>query len=601
MPQWSRITRMNSRETNRRPHAGESNLRRAVYAVVLAALCAGPVFAMAATASSSFLAELPFLDIAGGARREACYVFAAIAFIAVGALAYLIFGNAARWMERLDGVRPPRFLQTHFDRRGILVTAAIIFICWIPVLIALYPCATTTYDTIDEIYQAFSEPPLWYFSTDTVVDASLIDHHPWFDTIVFGAFAWLGRLVGSVNIGLFCYGVVQTALTALALAAAICCLERLRIPAVLRLIALAFVILMPIYPATADTMQKDSLFSLALLAYALMYLEAFRTRGQALKNLRFLVGFGCVIALCILTKKTGIYAVGLSTIVLVIALKGVRIRALASYAAPAVVCMAILPALLFPALNIAPGGNQEMLGILYQQTITVMKDDPESVTPAQRSAVNKVLDVKSALRDIEPHSIDYVKRWARQNATGDDLRGFLGAWMEIGASHPLEYMQSMAGCFGSLLVPSEGILLNYDVSQKGIEYYSQHDAAIGGSFTLDAKSPEATQVIAQSLYSFYLNVLRRVPVISLLFTMGFYDAWVPLFALIAVLYSRRRRDACALAPILANALFLIVSPTALSRYAICLVFLAVPAIGWALRCLREKADGNVGDKQGRRR
>ena len=566
---------------------GASKTRRAVYALVLSALCTLPVFTMISSSRDAYLASLPCLQIAGDSCRAFGYALATVGFICIAAGSYVIFGKGSAWLDRCDTIRMPKLFGTAFTRKGVLVTAAIIFICWIPVLIALYPCATTTYDTIDELYQAFSEPPLWYFSTDTVVDASLIDHHPWFDTLVFGAFGWLGRSMGSDSLGLFLYGIVQTALTSLMLGAAICYLERLRVPPVLRLCALVIVILFPVFPATADTMQKDSLFSLAFLVYAMMYLEAFRTKGEALKSKRFLIGFAVAAALCILTKKTGVYVTGASALVMLIALRGVRLRALVGFAAPAAICVWLLPAVLFGPLNIAEGGSQEMLGILYQQTTTVLKYDPDSVSDDQREAIDRVLDVEAAVRDHKPHSTDYVKQWARSDAEADDYAAFLSAWAALGASHPELYMQSMAQCFTPLLVPSKSLIVNTNVSQKGVEYYASHAAAIGGEFHLDAESPAGTQAIANALYSFYLYVLRTVPVFSLFCTMGFYDLWIPLAVLAAVLYSRRRRDACALAPIIFSALFLIISPTALARYAICMVFVAIPAIGWAIRCLRE--------------
>ena len=572
--------------SGRQPHTGISKRRCAIYAIVLALLCAAPVFSFIATASDAYLRGLPFLAFFAY-KRPTAYVFAALAFVCIAAGSYLFFSKGAAWLSRCSRIKPPRLLNLHFSRQSILRTALIIYIFWIPVLVVLFPCATTTYDTIDELYQALSDPPIWYFSTDTVVDASIIDHHPWFDTLLFGAFAWLGRSVGSISAGMFLYGLIQTILSALVLAACLCYLERLHVPAVLRIVALAFVILFPIFPATADTMQKDSPFSLAFLAYALMYMEAFRTHGKALTRKKFLIGFALAIALCILTKKTGVYVVGLSTIVLIIALRGVRLRSLLSYALPAIVCLGVLPAILFPALNIAPGGSQEMFGIMYQQTITVLKKDPDSVSDEQRASIERVLDVDAALENYKPYVTDYVKHWAKEDADASDMRSFISTWASLGASHLGLYLQSIASCVSPMMVPSESLLININVSQDGIEYYEQHDAEIGGSFELDVESPPETQVIAIALARFYLMVLRCIPVISLLFTMGLYSTWIPLFALFTALVSRRRRDACALAPIIASALFLLVSPTSLPRYVICMVFVAVPAIGWAIRCLRE--------------
>ena len=562
-------------------------LRQVLYATVIALLCAAPVAGFIRMAPDEFLDTMACLAIAGDHRRMFGYALAAAAFVCIWLLMYVVLAKLPEWMDRWDRWTPPRALGLRFTRRSVLVTAAIIIACWIPAIIMLFPGTTTTYDTINQIYQFFSDAPNWYSATSTVVDASFIDHHPWFDTLIFGGFIWIGRSLGSDAAGLFAYCLIQTLLTALVMSAAVCYLERLKVPPAIRIALLAFVILFPVFPISAMTMQKDSLFSIVFVVYVLMYFELFRTRGAAFKSRRFLIWFAIDIALCILTKKTGVYIVGLSTLVLIIAVKGVRLRSLLTMAAPAAVCMALLPAIVFPALDIMPGGSQEVWGILYQQSVTVLKEAPKSVTDEQRAAIDKIIDVEAAVAAYNPTKTDNVKRQVREDVSTKDKQAYLAVWLDQGLKHPAMYVKSILQCCAPLLVPSTSIGLNTKVGTTGIKYFAEHEAEIGGEFHLDIANPPETQAAAKAAYGFY-GTLCRMPVTSLFCTMGFYDCWIPLIALAVALYSRRRRDMCALAPIIISALILIASPAALSRYAISLIFLAVPAIGWAIYCLRRR-------------
>ena len=232
----------------------------------------------------------------------------------------------------------------------------------------------------DSNYQFLCPAPTWYPATSEAINANFVDHHPVFDSIIYGSFVSLGRMLGSDGLGMLLFGICQSAFTAIAFALTICYLERLGVPPLLRILSVAFVVLYPIIPISADTMQKDSTFAPVFLLYLLCYFELFRTKGAIAESKRFVVGFILVSCLIALTKKPGIYLVVICAIALLIALKHYRKTAAIMLIAPVLICSLILHAIFVPLLDIAPGGKQEVLGILYQQSVTVLREAPDDVS-----------------------------------------------------------------------------------------------------------------------------------------------------------------------------------------------------------------------------
>lgn len=293
--------------------------------------------------------------------------------------------------------KPWRHFALRFDRKSILQASLLVFACWIPWIILQLPC-TMNFDTCNQLFQFMTDGPTYYTTVGYYVDAQYIDHHPVFDTLLYGCFIWIGNLVGSQNAGLFLFSLLQCALTAIALAASCCYLERLNAPKAVRVGAILFVALFPAIPQWATCMVKDSTYSLFFIPYFIMYLEVLRTKGEAWRSRRFLIWFIVVIGLCILSKKTGVHIVTISGLFLLLANRGTWKQGLTVLIAPILVFSLALPAAVYPAIGgVAPGGKQEAIGSLLQQTVTVLRQEGNNVTADERAAIDAVLDTQSAM------------------------------------------------------------------------------------------------------------------------------------------------------------------------------------------------------------
>ena len=100
---------------------------------------------------------------------------------------------------------------------GIVKLGAIIYACWSPLLVLLFP-GVIWWDTRQQLLQYNGLP-------NALSDGVITDHHPVLDTYLYGWFTDLGRALGSVDAGVYAFCLVQAFLTACALA---CCLVLVR-------------------------------------------------------------------------------------------------------------------------------------------------------------------------------------------------------------------------------------------------------------------------------------------------------------------------------------------------------------------------------------
>ena len=117
-------------------------------------------------------------------------------------------------------LRPLRRWALRHEMAAYMLMLAL---CWSPYLIAFYP-GTVCWDLGEMVAQFFGQRPM-----DT--------WHPVFLTWVIGGCVWLGRLVGSDNLGAALYTLIQTELMAFALSGVLRLMRALRLNRAARLAA----------------------------------------------------------------------------------------------------------------------------------------------------------------------------------------------------------------------------------------------------------------------------------------------------------------------------------------------------------------------------
>ncbi|MBQ9003418.1 MAG: hypothetical protein IJ087_16340 [Eggerthellaceae bacterium] len=530
--------------------------------------------------------ELSFL--AQSSHRGLIIAAASGVVLAVAALVcYALLRNAGRLLSWADAKNPLASVPLAFERRSVLVAFAVIFICWIPWMVLQYPVAMNG-DTYNQLYQFQTSSPTLYSTEGTMVDASYVDHHPVFDTLLFGAFLSLGDAVGSQNAGLFAYSVLQCALIAMGLALVCCYLERLGVPKLFRLVSLAFCALFAPLPLWSAVMVKDVINAAVLIYFALLVAEAVRSRGLLFDSKAMVVAYIVLGCLCILTKKSGVLVVGASTVALALYLRS-RWAALAvGLAVPLVVCFALLPALVYPAIGgVALGGKQEAFGFALQQVITAMSEG-DDLTDGEREAVAGVLDIDRAQKRYKPSIADPVKNSALDDAaTGDYLR-FIPAYFSIGLRHPTAYTASVFHIAGTLVTPGRTFTFadTPEQEESWVDTFAKADGK--GELHLSFDKPEPVDSWMKQFSSAWRDLVPKLGPLQLFLSVGFYGGWIPLICLVVCLFNDRRY-AVALVPALAVVAIILVSPASSVRYAMPLAYATPLMLGLMCASLRVRA------------
>ena len=434
--------------------------------------------------------------------------------------------------------------------KSIAGCALLLFACWLPWFLLFRP-GVANWDTINGLKDLLTGTmPIeydWHEGQPTI-SVLLNDHHPVFDTLVYGAFYGLGQLTGSPFLGFAAYTICQMAAGALAFSLMLGAMERLGMPRLLRRAGLVFLALTPWVSLYMINMIKDTIFSIVFAAYFTVYVLIAR-EGCSRKKAAALIALSVLLAL---SKKTGVYIALFANLFLLFG-RDFRKRApgiLASALLPALVIFVLMGRLLFPLLNIYPGGRQEMLGIPMQHLETIRLEHPEWLSGEEKEVIDAVIDQERASQKYQYRMTDGSKDSYNFYAADAEVSAFLKLWISQGLAHPKEYLRVQLLICGGYFAPT-----------VKADLYTQ----IPESPYVDFKSPEETKEIREGAggAAFWL---MDFPGLDLLARLVLYSFWLPLLVFLKALLKKDWKGLQAMMPILVSVGFLLICPYSFYRY-----------------------------------
>ncbi len=468
-------------------------------------------------------------------------------------------GSHAADVSMLDRFIPRR------STKSVLLFAGILLLFWAFWIIAFYP-GSMNYDTYYQITQVYphGDPVsigVWSVPNVPVEGAQFSDHHPLFDTLIYGAFGWVShQLFGTWNVGVFAVAVLQSIGTAIAFSYAFAYLRSIGTPRPLCIGAYVFVCLIPIFGNYASTVLKDMLFSGIYIVWFVFIIEIVRTRGKVLGKRRFLIMSIVLGSLLALTKKTGVYIVVGSMVLFALIYRGSRLRCLLQAAIPGALIWVLLPAVVFPLLNVVPGGKQEIMGTPFQMTARYVSLHENELSDEERQAIDDVLVYDTLADRYSPKWADPVKYAYVQDASRDAWVAYAKTWLVEGLRHPTTYLQAMIAMTTGFVAPGGTVFLEqitWDMENGGNPLLYQPDALAGWR---DA---------ATNLF----NAIAATPVLNIVLWGVTYCLWIPALAFwICVRHAPRWLP--VFIPVLLCIASIMLSPMYDSRYATPLIYTA---------------------------
>ncbi len=422
--------------------------------------------------------------------------------------------------SRLKGIRIFEHIMT--KKHSTLIIALIICAAWAIPLFFLYP-GTFINDTWGQLVEYIS-----YFQGEHI----LTDHHPLFDTFFMGiCIVPLANITGRWNSIIFIYVLIQAFITSLTFACTITYgYRKLDLGAKISGILMLFYCIVPIFPAAVQTVSKDAMHSWGFVLFSLMYIELIRTKGEAIKEKKFLIRFLLVIVYCCLSKKVGFYVVLLSLILCLIFQKNNRKYILIPVVVSLILMKGIMPVLM-DAMDIEPGGKQEMLSLPFQMTACYVKEHGDDVTKEEYEILDKVLTMDTLVERYEPTNADPVKDYY-QKAEDEYYVKYIGVWIKQGLRHPGSYMEATCAMLSGWFSWTE-----YDPLMNS-DWRGQQNTGLIPEWVLERGITEKTASAYQEMF----HNLYNIPLIQIFLSIGFYASLLPAFAVCTVFRKWKNHD-----------------------------------------------------------
>ena len=355
--------------------------------------------------------------------------------IAVGLAAALVALLAFALQQRL-AERPPRGVPHVLTlRRAAVVAGVVMFLCWLPCLLAYWP-GLLTYDIPTQ--------------TDFVFEGSWTTQQPPLHTLIWAIFL---KLEGAAGLhAITWYTLAQMAFLAAAFARMMHFLARRGTCLVIWIIAAVFCALNPVVALFAITPVKDTLLAGVLVLVLVSLAQLIADPRAFTRNPVSCVGLVVGLLVCCLLRENMLVAVAVFAIVAIVAFKGSRKAMALLCGTPLVVALVVIG----PVYSMAgiTAGSSAIASVPIQQVTHVVINHADELSKDELKVVNAVLPVSKLSDSHNPRFADTtVRLFKGRHSDLGGMRDSIIAFMQLWASFIPRYPLDMVDAFLALNVP----------------------------------------------------------------------------------------------------------------------------------------------------
>lgn len=438
--------------------------------------------------------------------------------------------------------------------------AIILFLCWLPVFLAVYP-GFFAYDATDELQE--------------VLTGQYVTRHPLLHVLMLGkTVSGIQKLTGSYNIGIGVYVLVQMAGMAMLLGWTI---QQLRTRAG-RVCGLLFYGLFPVIPMYVLCTSKDMPYTAGMLAVLVLLCRMQRSghsrRGESEvaaadaempKAGHFPLSTASLPALAFALLVMAVFRSN-GVIVLVLFLPILFFLVQKSSRKKAVLLAGVVLGayvLLQSGLNIVlkpeSTNAMESLTVPIQQLARTWNYSPELFSEEDQETLFEILPEES-LALYQPKLSDLVKAGFVTESFQNDPGKYLKLWLKIGIKAPATYLNAWLLTSYGFWYPGADIdVYNGTRCYESSSYFSCETEGPGRR---DSKLPwlEHWYEILS-----WTDTVHKIPVVSLPFSPGAL-CWCYVLGTLFLIASGNWRKAAVFSPVCLNLLTVLLGPTYLVRY-----------------------------------
>lgn len=450
--------------------------------------------------------------------------------------------------------------------RCFLLTVGLIFGCYLPVFLAVYP-GFFVYDAQDELMQVITRN----FST----------HHPLLHVLLMGGIIQLVyKISGSYNLGIACYTLFQMAALSCVYA---WCLKQLKKEGMGffgRILTALYFGLCPVIVMFSLCSAKDGLFTGMLLIMVVLFRELCRAPEEFFYKKTHVALLGISSFLMMMLRHNGFYAFLVFAVLLLLFYKKPefvkRRKAILLLFAVVFSGYFLINEGLTAVFHANASENQELLTVPIQQLARVYQTEEDSLSEEDKNTLYEILP-EEALSRYVPKVSDGVKIDFNNEAYSQNPGKYLKLWFKLGAQHPFTYLNAWFMTSYGFWYPDTVI----DVYRgNSVFTFTYGDSSYFGYEVEQPGTRESRLPFLAEIYrKMSLEIFQqRIPVISMLFSPGFLF-FVYLFFICFFWYSK---DYTRLMPYLLPGLLwltVILGPTYLVRYVVFL-WVLLPVLVW---------------------
>lgn len=445
-----------------------------------------------------------------------------------------------------------------FNKHPFLFCFIIILICWLPYIISFYP-AILSPDPSYQIMQFFHIDNK-YSTYSILLDPSVIitNHHPVIHTLLLGSMVKIGTLLGSVNIGLFLYSIIQILILSSTLSYTIVFLKNIKIPTKYLLLCLIIYALTPVFPFYSMSAVKDVIFGSLIILYIISIYQFMNKKEITFKDmLKELL----LMILIILFRNNGFHVILLSFPFLLF------------YKNKKQILMIFLLMLTFnitynkvilPYFKITPSSIREVLSIPFQQTARYVNEYDSELSEKDKKIIDQVLEYDTLATRYNPELADPVKNKFNRYYKSEDLKEYFKVWKKELFKHPITYIEATVHNTYGYFYPFK----------TNWYFYHKYDTRIvkkGFDYHYNSLSSE------RNFLTIIATIFPYIPVIGFLVNIGF-NSWILLFMACYLIYQKKYKSLVVLLPSFVLLLVCVASPAnTYFRYALPNIF-AMPLL-----------------------
>ena len=225
-----------------------------------------------------------------------------------------------------------------------------------------------------------------------------------YNLLLSGTFNIFNKIFNNMNIAYFLTSIIQTIFIGTIITYVINWFNKTFKNKTGTIVLLIYFIFLPIVSNYNTVLIKDSIFASILLLHIPLLYKLLDTKGECLKDIKYLISMLLIFISTILVRNNGIYVILFLGIIIFIIYK----KYLKYFISTMIVTLIISQ---IPNLFIVKNEPlfQEKIAIPIQQLAYTIKYDENTLSSNDLNYLNKIMDIEKIKENYNPYSVDTIK------------------------------------------------------------------------------------------------------------------------------------------------------------------------------------------------